>query len=382
MSVPDIVHSTLDGEEIAARVSLGGDDELFVTPTKTLLYRSDGLLSDESVESYPHDADRVAVSQGRRKSRIALEYSLDGSREITVPSGATDDVLHPVVAGVLSGNEITEAGESVVRLYRFSELTVIVTSGRLLKHVGEAVWDADYEEYRYEDVTGLSFEPGSVATQIVIEVDGHPQRIKAPNEEADDLRERLKRSLFEYHDVDSLDELNETLGTDEGTDRPEDPAAAFGSGVTPLDADPPAPDGHEDDPPADDEADATAPSAASAESGSSAAGAGGSVTDDAGDEGRRAHSAASGQSVAGSVDGDASSSGADDFEASGFEPASETAGETAARTASQPESTDDGGTAIEARLESLEATVERQTELIERQQATIEQLIEELRQGR
>ncbi len=69
MSVPGIVQSTLDDEEIAAEVSLGGEDTLFITPTRTLVYRAEGLLSDESVDDFPHDADRLTLSEGRRKPR-------------------------------------------------------------------------------------------------------------------------------------------------------------------------------------------------------------------------------------------------------------------------------------------------------------------------
>ncbi len=240
MSVPGIVHSTLDGEEIAARVSLGGEDCLFITPSSTLVYNSEGLLSDESVDEYPHDADRLTLSEGRRKTTFALEYPLEGTKKFTVPASKTDAVLHPVLAGVLNGNGITEPGETVVQTYRFSELTLIITSDRLVKHIGAAVWDGDYEEYEFADVTGLSFEDGSVATQIVLEVGGRPQRIKAPNEEANDLRERLKRALFEYHGVGSLAELNEAVGDDDGTGQDRDRATVdFGDGVDPLDANPP-----------------------------------------------------------------------------------------------------------------------------------------------
>ncbi|MXV63352.1 hypothetical protein GS429_15020 [Natronorubrum sp. JWXQ-INN-674] len=246
MSVPGIVQSTLNGEEIAARVSLGSEDELFITPSSTLVYRSDGLLSDESVDEFPHDADRLTLSEGRRKTKFSLEYPLDGTREFTVPPSKTDAVLHPVLAGVLNGNEITDPGETVVQTYRFSELTLIITSDRLVKHIGGAVWDGDYEEYHFADVTGLAFEDGSVATQIVLTANGRPQRIKAPNEEANDLRERLKRALFEYHDVGSLEELNETLGDDDEPDqRREQASVDFGDGVDPLDANPPELDDRE-----------------------------------------------------------------------------------------------------------------------------------------
>ncbi|APX96246.1 DUF7115 domain-containing protein [Natronorubrum daqingense] len=245
MSVPGIVQSTLDGEEIAARVSLGGEDELFVTPSKTLVYSSEGLLSDESTTEYSHDADRLTLAEGRRKTKFSLEYPLEGTKEFTIPTGKTGAVLHPVLAGVLNGNGITDAGETVVQTYRFSELTLIITSNRLVKHIGGAVWDDDYEEYHFSDVTNLSFEDGSVATQIVLTVGGRPQRIKAPNEKANDLRERLQRALFAYHDVGSLEELNERLGDDEAEQDRQSSSVDFGESVEPLGANPPEPDEHE-----------------------------------------------------------------------------------------------------------------------------------------
>ncbi len=344
MNVPPIVQSTLDGEEVSTRVPLGGEDELFVTPSRTLLYRGDGLLSDESVEEYPHSADRLALSEGRRKARVTLEYALEGDREFTVPAKRTASVLHPVLAGVLGGNDVTDPDETVLETYRFSELTVIVTSDRLVKHIGEAVWDGDFEQYHYDDVTNLSFEPGSVATQIVLEADGRQHRIKAPNDSADDVSERLKRALFEYHGVDSLDELNDRLAP-EREEPADDPSEAFASGVDPLEANPPAPD---------DEADVADRPAGGADDPLAAVGSsdGGSV-----------ESASGGRAATAIADAPGESEGS--LEGSGFEPAA---------TAPDPE--------LLERIGALEATVERQNDLLERQSETIEQLIEELRRGR
>ena len=400
MSVPGIVQSTLDGEEIVARVSLGGDDELFVSPSHTLIYRSDGLLSDESVDSFPHDADRLAVSEGRRKARFSLEYSLDGTREFTIPAGNTDAVLHPVLAGVLNGNGITDPGESVLQTYRFSELTVIVTSNRLVKHIGEAVWDGDFEEFAYADVTGLSFEPGSVATQVVLEVDGRQQRIKAPNENAAELEERLKQAIFAFHDVTSLEQLHEKVGLDDADTDDSSPTVDFGEGVAPLGAestsdrsagDVSEPSGTtieggqsgEEVPAADAGPTAGSPepeTEPSSDVATAASAEADAVPEDGPTDGTdRSRSTADDRSSGSDADDRSSASGAGtnadggasvadesvtDFEGSGFEPA----------TASDED--------VLERLEALEAAVERQSAILDRQQGTIEQLIEELRRGR
>ncbi|WP_247001105.1 DUF7115 domain-containing protein [Halosolutus gelatinilyticus] len=387
MSVPGIVQSTLDGEEIAARVSLGGEDELFVTPSNTIIYRADGLLSDESVEKYPHDADRITLAEGRRKTKFTLEYALEGAKTFAVPASKTDAVLHPVLAGVLNGNGISDPGETVTKTYRFSELTLIITSNRLVKHIGEAVWDGDYEEYHFDDVTSLAFEDGSVATQIVLTVDGRPQRIKAPNEQANDLRERLKRALFEFHDVESLAELNETVGEDEAEDEDADRGGArvdFGDGVDPLDADPPELDDRDG-------------------AGETAANAAADSPTDAIDP--LAGDSAIPDSVDASRDRDRERRSADDSrspqggERTRESPPVETAelfddvpidaepvGSAAVDVDSAAPVRDSGRSEpapeVLDRLDALEAAVDRQSELIERQQRTIEQLIEELRQGR
>lgn len=340
MDVPGIVESSLGDENVAARVSIGGEDELLVTPTRTLTYRADGLLSDETVDEYPHDAERLTVSEGRRKTKITLEYAIEGEREFTLPSKQTDKALHPVLAGVLNASGVTDPGESVNQTYRFSELTIVITSDRLVKHVGEAVWDEEYEEYRFDGVTGLDFEEGSVATQIVLDVDGRPQRIKAPNDQIGELRQRLTSALCSYYDVASEAELADALRGDEVEDGPEEETGmGFGEGVDPLDADPPA----------------TEETEAASDDGDAAA----DASDDGGDGARV------GTVEAGDDEADA---GDDGFDEAGFEPATSN---------DSPASTD-----VADELAELREAVEEQNELLEEQHQTIERLIDELSRGR
>ncbi|WP_126661213.1 DUF7115 domain-containing protein [Haloterrigena salifodinae] len=409
MSVPEIVQSTLDGDEIAARVSLGGEDELFITSSSSLVYRSDGILSDESIEEYPHEADRLTLSEGRRKTKFTLEYSLEGTKEFTVPSDKTDAVLHPVLAGVLNGNGITDPGETVVKTYRFSELTLIITSDRLVKHIGGAVWDGDYEGYHFDDVTKLAFEDGSVATQIVLTVAGRPERIKAPNEEANDLRERLKRALFEYHGVTSLAEFNETIGVDEDGGGRDGGAVDFGDGVDPLDANPPGPEDREtvtatetaadsDDSQPRPQPQSTDPLAAAGEpqqsqrtqqqSAQQSARAAATATQaEQSSDSNASRADTPTDDVETAFDG-ASDAPVDDERVpestrddSGF--VADAAAESASAASATAAATDDYDPAeLAERIDALEAAVEEQSELIERQQETIEQLIAELRQGR
>jgi hypothetical protein len=242
MSLPELLAETAGDESVVATVPLGGDDRLAVTPTRTLVYRGDGLLSDESVATYSHDVERIALSTGRRKAKLTLGYGLDGDETIAVPVKRADEVLHPILAGVLSARGVTDPGESVVRTFRFSDLTLVVTSDRLVKHVGSAVWDEEFEEFPYADLTDLDFEEGTVATAVVLAHGGRSERFKAPNESARAVRETLVDAVCAFHDVDSLEEFRVTVAADEGgagdATATTGGTTDFGEGPDPLSASP------------------------------------------------------------------------------------------------------------------------------------------------
>lgn len=240
MDIPDLVEGALDGEEIQATVSLGDEDAVCLTPTRTLIYRGEGLLSDEAVEEYSHDVEQLAVSEGRRKTKFTMQY-IDGTDSFTVPANRGETVLEQFLENVLRRDGVVEARESLAGVYRFSELTLIIAEGRLIKHIGNQVWSEDYEVYPYESVTGLDFERASVATSIALSVDGRPQRIKVPNDKAPVVRQTLEGALFEFYGVGSIDELNRAVGPDDEsppTAGVEDDAAddgfAFGDDFDPL----------------------------------------------------------------------------------------------------------------------------------------------------
>jgi len=381
MSVPGIVQSELDGEQVAARVPFGGEDALFVTPTRTLVYRADGLLSDESVEEYPHDAERIEISEGRRKSAVKLDYGIEGDAKFKVPSGRLYEALHPVLAGVLNAAGVTGPDETVTQTYQFSELTLVITSERVVKHVGAAVWDDDYEEYHFADVTRLDVEEGSVSSQIIIETDGRPQRIKTPSDQTREVRERIERALLDYHGAPSYEAFareraeasdgdhEDESGDDADADRSSaDPLAG---GVDPIDANPPELD--EEGAIVEDDASVTTGERADADAGelepadhdstaSQSASRQTTSEETATDADEATHTDGTKQSSPEPTDA-ASDSG---FADSGFEPAS-----------SEIESDD-----TDEQLAALTEAVERQNELLAEQQRTLETLIDELRRGR
>ena len=427
MSLPELLSGAVGDEEVVAEVPLGGDDVLAVTPTRTLVYRADGLLSDESVEEYGHDAERIAVSTGRRKSKIVLGYGLDGDETLSLPTKRVDDALHPILAGVLSATGVTEPGESVRRTFRFSELTLVVTDSRLVKHVGSAVWDEEFEEFPYANLTDLDFEEGTVATAVVLAHDGRSERFKAPNESARAVRETLVDAVCAFHEVGSLEEFRVTAADDaDDADASESAGTTdFGEGPDPLSASPVA--DAEANAEANAEADAgtsagtepavdptvetdTGTSAAAEASATDAAGAAGTAEptgtketantaagDTARDDRTRSTGAEPAADTPGGQSAEASgraeevpaSAGSDPLEdAFGGDPSEPGTGSDAAPDepdafeGSPFESAGVEDDDLAAEVASLRQAVEAQSERLDRQSELIERLIEELRRGR
>jgi hypothetical protein len=347
MELPDIVRESLGDEEVVAGVRLGDEDLVVFTATRTVLYRGEGLLSDEGVSTFPFDFERLQATKGRRKTSFTMSY-MDGERDFSVPKNRGDTVLERLIEGSLRVADVIESDEAVTGVFRFSELTLVVTEGRLLKHVGEYTWDSDFEAFDYDGLTRLDFEEGSVATQVVLGTGtGRTERIKAPNQQAGAVRKSLQRAVFDHYDVGSLEALNRQIEPEEGEAEEADAEAGLGldSGIDPLVQD------------ADDEADQRGGA------GTSSAGAGGAATGGSTD------------------DAGGSSAGGDAGDAGGTEE-----GVAALQSEFEPLDTDANDdediAAVADQLDDLTQAVERQNELLYRQQKTVEKLIEELRQGR
>jgi len=358
MEIPNLVRRQLGGEEIEAGVNLGDEDTICLTPSRTLLYRAEGLLSDEKVQEFPHNVERVDVSEGRRKTKFVLEY-VEGERSFTVPKNRDTQVLELLMDGILRKADVTDPDESVTGVFRFSELALVITEGRVVKHIGSSVWSEDYEVLAYDDLSELAFERGSVATEIVMTIDDRPHRIKTPNDHAKKVQQVLERAVFSHYDVGSLDELNRKLGDTDATPS-ENRARArddrnssggsdidIGGGIDPL------VDSENDDADSSDAGRSNPPDA---------------QTSDA-SAGSTATSSSSGRSRNQS-----------DQEA--------TTQTSRTRDRSESRSTGDGSAdgeelaAVEAQLDELTAAVQEQNELLKKQQQTISKLIEELRDGR
>jgi len=203
-SVPESVGKIIDSEQVIADIDLGGGDAIFVTPAQTIRYQSRGLLSDELIETYQHDVERIAVSKKRRKANVTLTYGGAETAEFSIPIDQTEEVLSSILTGVLHAMHAIESNETVHHVFRFSELTVVITETRLLKHVGEGVWSTEFESYHYDTVDDLTFEEGLHATTVVLAVARGTERFKTPQQQADVVCDTLTSALTAHWDVESI----------------------------------------------------------------------------------------------------------------------------------------------------------------------------------
>lgn len=359
MEIPNLVRRQLGDEEVEAGVNLGDEDTICLTPSRTLLYRAEGLLSDEKVEEFPHSVERLDVKEGRRKTKFVLEY-VEGDRTFTVPKNRTNKVLELLMDGILREADVTSPDEAVTGVFRFSELAIVVTEGRVVKHIGSSVWSEDYEVLPFEDLSELSFERGSVATEVVMTIDGRPQRIKTPNDHARKVQQVIERAVFDYYDVDSLDRLNREIADEVADQSPSDTGRAdsstgssdieIGGGIDPL---------VEDEDVDVDEATTGASESIASETDASAQ-----------DRGQHTDTADRTSTQQPSEQQSADSQSSSEREATGSE------------TVAVSETDDADMEAVEAQLDDLTTAVQKQNELLKKQQRTIKQLIEELREGR
>lgn len=340
-ALPDLLSEAVGDGTVIDTVEIGGGDTIAVTHGATYVYRSDGLLKDESVERFGHDIERLSVRTKRRKSLIRLE-SIDGEENFTVPSKVDSQIIAAMLEGILRTDGTVSSEEAVVAQFRFSELTLVITDTRLFEHVGSAVWDGEFEAVEYADLSGLDFERGSVATQVVLETDSRRRRVKVPNEHAGSVKRDIQEAVFGFYDVSSLGELRAEIA---------DPEAEEEAGSTEsaeFDSDP--------------EKRAEASAGEDSEVGDSFVSAGWSSATESESVESRSSAEADGQRM------------------------------SAASRSKRESSEDVDGSAVNAskaeiealsdRVEALSQQVEDQTDLIESQGELIAQLVDELRRGR
>lgn len=334
MEIPDRIAQQLEGETIQSAVNLGDEDLICFTPTRTILYNGEGLLSDESIEIFTHDVERLNRSEGRRKTKFSLEY-VDSVESFSVSKKRGEQVLQRLLTGILGVQDVIGDEETVAGVFLFSELTLVITDQRLVKHIGSYVWDPDFEEYPFSAVTGLEFEEGSVATSAVIAVDGRPERIKAPSDQAKKFRRTLTKALFAYHEVSSLEELNDAVRDESERAEPDDDIGlGLDDSISPLVSD----DGDEQSP-----------------------------TDP--------ENAADSEASAGGDDGPTLITNSTETDAAADEEDEQTSAVPDQQSGIDPEEFE----AMQEQITMLTEAVEQQNEQLESQRETIETLIEELR---
>ena len=204
MSLPGGVSTLIDEDDLLDRVSLDDHRSLFVTADRAIAHRERSLLTEASVDVYPTDVERLVLEEGKRQATVSFEYADDETRELLLPTGTMAAALKTLLASVIRATGVIEGDESILELFRFNELTLVVTDRRLLKHVGWALWADSYDATEFEDIRDIQTEEGQVSTGINIETTSGSDRVKIPHDDANRFVSRLNEAVCDYHGVSSL----------------------------------------------------------------------------------------------------------------------------------------------------------------------------------
>jgi len=347
MSKPQLVASALGDDEVLVHESIGGDDSVTVTPARTILYRADGLLSDESVTKYSHRAERVEVSEGRRKATVRFSYGIEDDKKMKIPSKLASSIIPSIFEGILRTSGVLDSAEILQEVFRFSELSIVITNQRLLRHIGSALWSPEFEQYYYQDIIDLEFETGSVARTVVLTLDGHRERFKTPKDESRHLKKALTSAMLSEWGVESVAERREQF--EQETSEDESAAKAFEHGPD-LST-----ESHTDSASVD-------------------------IVDEASSstEQQQERTQTGPESIQELLDSPAN----DDRKPFDTETDSSTQADRDRLTSAESEGPSVSNQTIVDRISTIEDKIEQQTERLDRQEELIRQLIEELKRGR
>ena len=185
MDIPSLLSDSIgEDEKIVSRVLVASGTHMITTTKRVFIHREEGIINSEIFEEYSLNADQISIFSDKRKARIVLNYGLEGTREFSLNAKYYDRIVDPLVRGVLKATEVVEPGELIRHVYRYGQLTIVLTDRQFLKHIGVALWSRDYESFNYEDMGRIDIEKGGVSAEILIEYKGRMQRIKTDKERA------------------------------------------------------------------------------------------------------------------------------------------------------------------------------------------------------
>ena len=223
MDIPSLLSDSIkEGEKIVSRVLIASGTHMVTTTERVFIHREEGIINNEIFEEYSLGVDQISVFSDRRKARIVLNYGLEGTREFSVYAKYYDRIVDPLVRGVIKATRVVEPGELIRQVYRYGQLTIVLTDKQFLKHIGVALWSRDYESYQYEDIARIDIEKGGASAEILIEYKGRMHRIKTDKERARLVCVQARNGLALYRgfkDYQEYEKMIPSIFSDGSIDR-------------------------------------------------------------------------------------------------------------------------------------------------------------------
>ena len=212
MELPDVISDmVLDDEIILSRTLISNSVEMIVTSTRLFLYRGTSLINTESFEEYKLNVDRISISPDRKKAQITLDYGSNRTIEFQAYRKYLDMIYEPLIRGVIHANNILQQGESIKKIYRKGELTVVLTNMKILKHIGTSLWDLDFENFNLETISRIYVAEGGSSSEVIIESNNRLHRIKTTTSVAQSLCDSSIIELISFHNFPTYLEFKKSL---------------------------------------------------------------------------------------------------------------------------------------------------------------------------
>lgn len=212
MELPDVISDLiLDDETILSRTLISNGVELIVTSTRLFLYRGVGLINTESFEEYKLNVDRISISLDRKKAQIILDYGINRpSVEFQAHRKYLDMIYDPLIRGAIHANNTLQQRESIKKICRKGELTIVLTNMKILKHIGTSLWDIDFESFDLETISKIYVDAGGISSELIIESNNRLHRIKTTANIAQSLCDSSINELISFHNFPTYSEFQKS----------------------------------------------------------------------------------------------------------------------------------------------------------------------------
>jgi hypothetical protein len=119
-------------------------------------------------------------------------------------------IYDPLIRGAIHAKNTLQQGESIKKICRKGELTIVLTNMKILKHIGTSLWDIDFESFDLETISKIYVDAGGISSELIIESNNRLHRIKTTANIAQSLCDSSINELISFHNFPTYSEFQKS----------------------------------------------------------------------------------------------------------------------------------------------------------------------------